>query len=82
MGMAKAAISLVVTSFLLSAPAGAGNVVDTVFGVTERTPYCSLDRQAGVYTVAFWLQDAGTSIRSAHRYDVLQIPYRNKWSLY
>jgi len=56
MGMVKAVVSLIVAA-LLPITSHAVNVVDMVFGVTGRTPYCSLDTRAGVYTVGFWLQD-------------------------
>jgi len=64
--MAKAVISLVVAA-LLPAASPAVNVVDTVFGVTERTAYCSLDTRAGVYTVAFWLQDVVYTLAPDHK---------------
>ena len=66
MGMVKASVQLI-AGVALAAQALAANVVDTVFGVTERTPYCGLDSRANVYTVAFWLQDVVYTLAPNHK---------------
>ena len=66
MGMVKAVVSLIVAA-LLPITSHAVNVVDTVFGVTTRTPYCALDTRANAYTVVFWLQDVVYTLAPNHR---------------
>lgn len=59
-------VPVVFGALALPAFAGSVSVPDVVFGVTERTPYCALDERAGVYTVAFWLQDVKYTLGPDH----------------